>query len=90
LIAGLRDVELVGVEHRGGERWHVRGVADAAAVRNVTAGLVRDQALPVDLWIHPQSSLVTAVELTTVLDGGETHWVLELERYGDEFTIEAP
>jgi lipoprotein LprG len=90
LIAGLQDVEMVGVEHRGGERWHLRGVADAADVRNVTAGLVRDQALPVDLWIHPQSSLVTAVELTTVLDGGETHWVLELERYGDEFAIEAP
>lgn len=90
LIAGLQDVELVGVERRGGERWHVRGVAPAADVRNVTAGLVRDQSLPVDLWIHPQSSLVTAVELTTELDGGETHWVLELERYGDEFTIEAP
>lgn len=90
LLANLQDVELVGVDPRGGERYHLRGVAPAAEVRNVTAGLVRDQDVPVDLWIHPQTSLVTAAEFTTTLDGNETRWVLELDRYGDEFTIKPP
>lgn len=90
LLANLQGVELAGIDQRGGERYHLRGIAPASEVRNVTAGLVRDQDVPVDLWIHPQTSLVTAAEFTTAIDGSETHWLLELDRYGDEFTIDPP
>lgn len=90
LLANLQDVALVEIDDRGGQRYHLRGTAPAAEVRHVTAGLVRDQDVPVDLWVHPHSWLVTAAEFTTVIDGGETHWTLELDRYGDRFDIDPP
>lgn len=90
LLANLTDIELIEVADRGGERWHVRGTATAADVENITVGLVRDQDVPVDLWIHPGSSLVTRAEFATTIDGAEAHWELELGRYGESFTIRPP
>lgn len=90
LLADLRDVELVGIDDRGGDRYHVRGIAPAAEVQNITVGLVRDQDVPVELWIHPGTSLVTRAEFTTTIDGAESRWVLELGRYGETFTIRPP
>ena len=69
LLAGLFDVELVGIDDRGGDRYRIRATAPAAEVRNITVGLVRDQDVPVELWIHPTTSLVTRAEFTTVIDG---------------------
>ena len=69
LLENLQDVELVGIDDRGGDRYHVRGTAPAAEVRNITVGLVRDQDVSVDLWVHPTSSLVTAAEFRNVIDG---------------------
>jgi hypothetical protein len=86
----LRDVELVGIDDRGGERYHVQGIAPAAQVRDITVGLVSGQDVPVDLWIHPETELVTAAEFTTVIDGGDSYWVLALDHYGDTFTIDPP
>ena len=90
LLANLFDVTLVGIDDLGGDRYHIRGVAPAAEVSNITVGLVRDQDVPVDLWIHPGTLLVTRAEFVTVIDGGESQWVLELDRYGEEFTISPP
>jgi lipoprotein LprG len=90
LLAELRDVELIGIDDRGGDRYHVRGVAPAAEVRNITVGLVRDQDVPVELWIHPGTSLVTRAEFATGVDGAESRWVLDLGRYGEAFTIRPP
>jgi lipoprotein LprG len=90
LIANLDDVELIGIDDRGGDRYHIRGVADADDVRNITVDLVRDQDVVVDFWIHPTTALVTAAEFTTTIDGAETQWQLELAGYGEEFTIEPP
>ena len=90
LLANLRDVELVGIDDRGGDRYHVRGVAGAADVRNITVDLVRDQDVPIDFWIHPTTALVTAAEFTTAIDGADAEWKLELTDYGDSFTIEPP
>lgn len=90
LLANLRDVELVGIDDRGGERYHVRGIAPAAEVQNITVGLVRDQDVPVDLWIHPGTSLVTRAEFDTTTDGATSSWALDLARYADSFTIRPP
>lgn len=90
LLANLRDVELVGVDDRGGDRYHVRGVAPAAEVQNITVGLVRDQDVPVELWIHPGTSLVTRAEFTTSIDAADSRWVLELGSYGETFAIRPP
>lgn len=90
LLVNLRDVELIGIEDRGGERYHVRGVAPTAEVQNITVGLVRDQDVPIDLWIHPGTSLVTGAEFVTTFDGAASQWSLDLSRYGESFTIRPP
>jgi hypothetical protein len=90
LLAALGQPTIVAVGDRGGERYHVRGVAPAEQVSNITVGLVRDQDVTVDLWVHPATFLVTAAEFETVIGGEPTVWSLELGRYGDEFVIEAP
>lgn len=90
LLANLTELRLVGVENRGGERWHVRGTAGADDVESITVGLVSGQDVEVDLWIHPGTYLVTALEFDTALSGGTAHWSLELSRYGERFTIEPP
>jgi lipoprotein LprG len=90
MLASLQDVELVGIEDRGGQRYHIRGVAPAEQVSEITVGLVRDQDVPVDFWVHPSTFLVTAGEFTTTIDGEESRWELELGRYGDEFVIKPP
>ena len=56
----------------------------------VTAGLVRDQDVPIDFWLRRDTALVTAAEFSTVFDGKTTEWVIELSDYGDDFEIEMP
>jgi hypothetical protein len=90
MLAELGDPVLVGTVDRGGTRYLVRGVATAERVAGVTAGLIDDQEVIVDLWIDPQTSLVTAAEFTTILEGGATDWLLELGGYGEDFEIEPP
>jgi lipoprotein LprG len=90
LLANLSDVELVDIDDRGGERYHVRGTAPATEVQNITVGLVRDQDVVLDLWIHPGTSLVTSAEFDTTIDGGVAQWRLDLDRYGESFTIRPP
>lgn len=90
LLAALTDATIVAIDDRGGERYHVRGTAPADQVSNITVGLVRDQDVEVDLWIHPTTSLVTAAEFETAIDGERARWTLELTRYGDAFVIEPP
>ena len=90
LLAKLQDVALVGVEDRGGERYHITGTAPAAQVSDITVGLVNGQDVAVDMWIHPDTVLVTAAEFPTTIDGGTSDWKLELDHYGETFTIEPP
>jgi hypothetical protein len=90
LLANLRDVEMIGIDDRGGDRYHVRGIAPAEEVANITVGLVRDQDVPVDLWIHPGTSLVTRAEFETEIDGARSEWALDLGSYGESFTIRPP
>jgi lipoprotein LprG len=91
LMTELEDVELVGEENRGGgPRYHIRGVAPAARMEIITAGLVEDQDVPMDFWVRRDTGLVTAAEFSTEFDGGITDWVLELSNYGETFDIRTP
>jgi lipoprotein LprG len=90
LLANLQNVTLVGIDDRGGERYHITGTAPAAQVSDITVGLVENQDVGVDLWIHPDTHLVTAAEFETDIGGNRSQWALELDRYGDDFTIEPP
>jgi lipoprotein LprG len=90
LLASLRDVTLVGIDDRGGERYHITGTAPAEQVSNITVGLVQGQDVAVDLWVHPGTFLVTAAEFETTIDDARSEWALELDRYGETFQIEPP
>jgi LppX_LprAFG lipoprotein len=90
LMRTLTDVVLVGVEDRGGKRYHVRGVGPAAQMEIITAGLARDQDVTIDFWLKRDTALVTAAEFSTVFDGKTTDWVIELSDYGDDFEIKMP
>ena len=90
LMAELTDAVLVGVEDRGGKRYHVRGVAPAERMEIITAGLVRDQDVTIDFWLKRDTALVTAAEFSTVFRDKTTDWVFELSHYGDEFDIKVP
>lgn len=90
LMSELTDVVLVGVEDRGGKRYHVRGVAPADRMEIITAGLVRDQDVTIDFWLKRDTALVTAAEFSTVFRGKTTDWVFELSHYGDTFDIKVP
>jgi lipoprotein LprG len=90
LLAGLQDPVLVGDVDRDGRRYQVRGVAPAAQMEVISAGLVRDQDVAIDFWIHPVTGLVTAAEFTTTFDDADTDWELELRDYGATFDIEPP
>jgi hypothetical protein len=90
LLAHLENITLVGIDDRSGERYHIAGTAPAAQVSDITVGLVQGQDVAVDMWIHPDTSLVTAAEFQTTIDGGTSDWSLELDHYGETFTIEPP
>jgi hypothetical protein len=90
LLANLQDVTLVGVEDRGGDRYHIAGTAPAAQVTDITVGLVTGQDVAVDMWIHPDTHLVTAAEFQTIIGDATSDWNLELDHYGDSFEIEPP
>jgi hypothetical protein len=90
LMGTLTDALLVGVENRGGKRYHVRGIGPAEQMEIVTAGLVRDQAVTIDFWLKRDTGLVTAAEFSTVFEGKTTDWVIELSDYGGDFEIKTP
>lgn len=90
LLANLADVELLGREDRGGDRIHIRGTATKEQMKIITAGLVRNQDVTIDFWIHPVTALVTTAEFTTDLGDGPIEWTLDLTQFGDDFEIVAP
>ncbi len=91
LIAGLTDVAVVGEEQRqDATRYHLTGTAPAERMQAITAGLVSGQDVDLDLWLHPVTAEVTAVEFSTEFDGAVSDWVLELTEYGETFDISPP
>lgn len=91
LIENLTDIEFVGqVERNGEDRFQLRGIAPAERMTAITAGLVRDQEVEIDLWVDPGTVEVMSVEFSTVFNDLETGWQLELSEYGEPFDISPP
>jgi lipoprotein LprG len=91
LMENLTDPTLIGIEKRDGQqRYHVRGTATKEQMKIITAGLVRNQDVVIDFWIHPVTALVRSVEFTNDLGDGDINWFLELSQYGEDFSIEPP
>jgi hypothetical protein len=79
----------------GAARYHVREAATKEPMKIITAGLVRNQDVALDCWIQPVTGLVHSVEFSTdpmSANGSEEQVdsVLEVDQYGDKFTIVLP
>jgi hypothetical protein len=90
LLRELKNAEFIAEEERDGPRYHLRGIAPAARVELVTAGLVTSQDVELDLWLHPVTALVTGAEFSTIHNGIETHWMLDLTEYDEAVSISPP
>lgn len=90
LIDGLTSTEFIEEADRAGTRYHLRATAPAANMQSITAGLVRGQDVVLDLWLHPVTAEVTAIEFSTDFEGATSDWVLELLDYGETFEIVPP
>jgi lipoprotein LprG len=91
LAEDLADAELRGLEERGeGSSYHVRGVAPAERVEVITARLVRNQDVTVDLWIDPTTGHLTEAAFATLHGGAESTWRLTFADYGADIEITPP
>lgn len=91
LLTDLTDVEFVGEEQRdGAPMYHVRGLAPEARMQAVTAGLVRGSDIRIDLWLDPETALVSSLEFDAELGEGSSSWVLGFSDYGESFVVTDP
>lgn len=91
LANGLIDVDLVGLEDRdAGELYHVRGTADRERIATITAGLVDDQDVVLDIWIDPTTGYVREAEFITIYRGEETTWRLTFSEFGEPIEVNVP
>ncbi len=73
-----------------GDPYVITGTVAPQRVEVLTAGLVADQAVDVELTIDAETALVTTVAFTTVAEAGDSGWLLELSDFGDPVNIEPP
>lgn len=87
----LKDAELIGLEDGDGEsRYHVTGLAPALRIETITAGLVSDQDVEVDLWLDPDTGHVLEVMFDATTPAGVSSWELRFFDYGDDIKIVPP
>lgn len=90
LIEGLTGAEFIGEVDRDGTTYQLTATALAENMESITAGLVRGQDVDLDLWLHPVTAEVRAIEFSTEFDGATSDWVLGLVDYGEPFEISPP
>lgn len=87
----LQDAVLVGLEDRDGEsRYHVTGSAPSLRVETITAGLVSDQDVVLDLWLDPDTGHVLEALFDAETAAGVSSWALRFFDYGDDMEIVPP
>ena len=91
LATGLSDVDWVGPESTdAGDRYHLRGTADPERLEVITAGLVRNQTVVIDLWFDTTGGQVREVEFSTVNEGETSTWTLTFSGYGEPVDVQPP
>ncbi len=91
LAGGLTNVELIGLEDReAGELYHLRGTGDRERIGIITAGLVDDQDVVLDIWIDPSTGYVREAEFVTIYRGEDTTWRLTFSEFGEPIEINIP
>jgi hypothetical protein len=87
LTEDLSDLRSIGI--RDGLQV-VGGTVAADRVAVLTAGLVEDQAVPIEISLDPETGRIRRVEFSTQGESGETTWVIELSGYDEPVTVEPP
>jgi hypothetical protein len=91
LASGYDDVTLLGTEERSGTTtYHLIGTAREERVEAITAGLVANQDVLLDLWVDVATGEVREVEFAATSANGESFWTLTFFDYGADVTIEPP
>jgi len=87
----LGNSALVGLEESDGvSRYHVTGSAPSNRIETITAGLVSDQDVDVDLWLDPDTGHVLEVLFNAETAAGISSWQLRFFEYGDDMEIVPP
>ena len=91
LDEGLTEIEWTGIdETHGPDRYLISGLADPIRLEVITAGLVRDQEVILDMWFDVTTGHVREVEFDTVYDGATTSWILTFSGYGEPVEVSPP
>ncbi len=88
---GLSDIEWIGLVARDGQdRYHLKGLADPDRVEVITATLVRNQEVVLDIWLDPVTAAVREIEFSTVNKGETSGWLLTFDGYGVPVEVSSP
>lgn len=92
LLAGeLSNAAFVGREDfEGQDLYHLTGSAPAARIETITAGLVSDQDVDLDLYLDPETGHVLEVVFDATTSAGVSTWDLRFFGYGDDIEIVPP
>lgn len=91
LATGLTGTELLGEEDFEGEpTYRLTAEADADRVEIITAGMVSNQNVPVELWIHRNTAVVVAIDFDAESATGTSMWDLRFRDYGSDVEIQPP
>ena len=88
LTTDISNAQLV--EPVEGDEYVIQGTAAGERVEVLTAGLVESQPVALELHIQQGTGLVTLMEFATEGDAGLTDWVLQLNDFGSDVTIDPP
>jgi hypothetical protein len=95
LTDGLEGIAVAGplaTEELEGENWRLTGQAQPAQLVTLSGGLFPPAPADVEAWIDPITNLIYQMQLVLPESDSEepTEWLLILNRYGEDVTIEPP
>lgn len=92
LLGGeLQNAELVGREVVDDvARYHITGIAPQQRIETITANLVRDQDVAVDIWIDATTGHILEVIFDATTAAGVSTWDLRFFDYGADIAIVPP
>jgi hypothetical protein len=88
---GLTAVTLVGPEDRGGvATYHLRGRAAEERVEAITARLVTNQDVDLDVWLDQATGRIVDAFFTTQVTDGTAEWSMTFREYDAGISIDPP
>ena len=89
LTDGLSEIEWRGLDEAA-DRYRLSALADPQRLEVITAGLVRNQEVVIDLALDPRTGAVLEVEFSTINEGATSTWLLTFSGYGEPVDVAPP